>query len=95
MMEIEACRVLPGQMVQTISVDVGDATAVEKAMDEAVAKQGAVQVILGSWLSPCTLFCVGFCRVFMKTPTSRVRIHTYFHALLRNLSVVNVPTQHK
>lgn len=60
MMEIEACRVLPGQMVQTISVDVGDATAVEKAMDEAVAKQGAVQVILGSWLSPCTLFCGAF-----------------------------------
>lgn len=35
---------LPGQMVQTISVDVGDAAAVEKAMGEAVAKQGAVQV---------------------------------------------------
>jgi len=44
MMEVEACRVLPGQMVQTISVDVGDAAAVEKAMGEAVAKQGAVQV---------------------------------------------------
>lgn len=44
MMEVEACRVLPGQMVQTISVDVGDAAAVEKAMSEAVAKQGAVQV---------------------------------------------------
>lgn len=35
---------LPGQMVQTISVDVGDAAAVEKAMGDAVAKQGAVQV---------------------------------------------------
>lgn len=44
MMEVEACRVLPGQMVQTISVDVGDAAAVEKAMGDAVAKQGAVQV---------------------------------------------------
>lgn len=47
MMEVEACRVLPGQMVQTISVDVGDAAAVEKAMREAVAKQGAVQVWRG------------------------------------------------
>lgn len=34
---------LPDQMVQTVSVDVGDAAAVEKAMGEAVAKQGAVQ----------------------------------------------------
>lgn len=47
MMEVEACRVLPGQMVQTISVDVGNAAAVEKAMGEAVAKQGAVQVWRG------------------------------------------------
>lgn len=43
MMEAEACRVQPDQMLQTISVDVGDAAAVEKAMGEAVAKQGAVQ----------------------------------------------------
>lgn len=42
-MEIGACRVSPGQMVQTVSVDVGDAEAVEKAMGEAVGKQGAVQ----------------------------------------------------
>eukprot|EP00903_Cladosiphon_okamuranus_P009315 g8887.t1 len=45
MLEVEACRVLPGQMMQTISVDVGDAAAVEKAMVEAVARQGAVHVL--------------------------------------------------
>lgn len=52
MMEVEACRVLPGQMVQTISADVGDAAAVEKAMGEAVAKQGPVQV--RGWVGEAT-----------------------------------------
>lgn len=47
-MEIEACRILPGQIVQTVSVDVGDADAVEKAMSEVVAKQGTVQVVRDS-----------------------------------------------
>ena len=37
----------PSQMVQTISVDVGDFKAVEKATSEAVAKLGPVQV--GDW----------------------------------------------
>ncbi|CAM9989484.1 unnamed protein product, partial [Scytosiphon promiscuus] len=45
MKEVEACRVQPDQMLQTISVDVGDAAAVEKAMGEAVAKQGTAQVV--------------------------------------------------
>ena len=44
MMDIEACRVSPSQMVQTVSVDVGDFKAVEKATCEAVAKLGPVQV---------------------------------------------------
>ncbi|CAM9575693.1 unnamed protein product [Ectocarpus fasciculatus] len=43
--EVEACRESPDQMVQAISVDVGDAEAVKIAMGEAVAKQGAVQVL--------------------------------------------------
>lgn len=43
LVEVEACRAQPDQMLQTISVDVGDASAVEKAMGEAVAQQGAVQ----------------------------------------------------
>ena len=37
----------PSQMVQTISVDVGDFKAVEKATSEAVAKLGPVQVGIG------------------------------------------------
>lgn len=42
-MEIEACRVSPTQMVQTVSVDVGNPDEVEKAMSEAVSRQGTVQ----------------------------------------------------
>lgn len=42
-MEIEACRVSPTQMVQTVSVDVGNPDEVEKAMSKAVSRQGAVQ----------------------------------------------------
>lgn len=42
-MEIKACRVSPTQMVQTVSVDVGNPDEVEKAMGEAVSRQGTVQ----------------------------------------------------
>ncbi|CAM9358961.1 unnamed protein product [Laminaria digitata] len=51
MMDIKACRFSPSQMVQTVSVDVSDFKAVEKATSEAVAKQGPVQILVN---------CAGF-----------------------------------
>lgn len=42
--EIEACRVSPNQMAQTVSMDVGSPEQVEKMMEEVVAKQGPVTV---------------------------------------------------
>lgn len=45
--EMEACRVSPEQLVQTVSVDVGSAEQVEKMMVAVVAKQGPVTVRKG------------------------------------------------
>lgn len=45
-LEMEACRSSPDQKLHCISVDVGDPAAVEKAVADAVAKLGAIQVKL-------------------------------------------------
>ena len=48
MVEMEACRISPDQMIQSVSVDVGDPAAVEKVTADAIAKQGMVQVRRGT-----------------------------------------------
>lgn len=94
MMEIEACRVLPGQMVQTISVDVGDAAAVEKAMGEAVAKQGSVQVRSSLWsiYTHTYMYLRFFAAFWIVDDTHKSSQDTYIHALFPSLSVGQHPT---